>query len=216
MSQLNELRKDFEVKDLLQATTKIVFVLESPHRKELENGCPVAGLSGKTMTKKLVEGNDKPFGILLKEHIASEEKVSHLSVFGIMNICPIPMQKIAFPQSVQKDYQEYLEIVEKIRKSSKKKKNSSADFDQVFVEIIRDFQKRMVSLDVENVLFIPCGNFARFMFGEAVKGMEDIRYLDDIPHPSYNSWGQKRYIEQIDRLLASIESAKERNAVLVN
>lgn len=211
MSDFENLKEYHEVKDLLQKSTRLIFVLESPHKKELEHRCPVAGLSGKTMTKKLLAGKEQALGIVMKEFIESEERSTDLEVLGIMNICPIPMQRIAYNEHIQFAYKIYLHEIEKIRTSSKKKKKTSEEADKVFNEIIEDFRSRLFSLDLENVIFVPCGNFARFMFSEAVKDVESIQYIDEIPHPSYNSWGQKRYEDKMNKVLNAYQEAKKKH-----
>lgn len=206
MNNLSKLKKNYEVKDLLQTTTKLIFVLESPHKKELEFSVPVAGPSGKTMTKKLIPGEDLPFGRLLGEYIQAKEGSSELSKFGIMNICPIPMQKSAYQTEDVEKNEEYLTNVEKIRTSQTKKGFKDLKVQEVHDEILKDFVERLNAIDYKDKIFVPCGNFARSMFVAAVNDLEGIQYLDSIPHPSYNSWGQEKYKEVIQELLKTIQS----------
>ena len=49
---------DYFVNDLIYEDTKILFVLESPHIYEVKNGYPVAGKSGKDMSKILVDDSE--------------------------------------------------------------------------------------------------------------------------------------------------------------
>ena len=82
---------DYFVNDLIDSTTEIIFVLESPHVYEVKNGYPVAGKSGKDMSKILFEDAElkkESFGKLI-----SEKKVQK---FGIINISNIPLQELAY------------------------------------------------------------------------------------------------------------------------
>lgn len=89
IQKYKELKKKYKVKHLLNDYKEFLFILESPHIDELLNEAPVSGSSGKTMSKVLFGDEVKiPIGIKLKKEPNSN--------IGIMNICSIPMQRLAY------------------------------------------------------------------------------------------------------------------------
>ncbi|MFG6495231.1 hypothetical protein P8610_07730 [Fictibacillus sp. UD] len=179
----------YSVQDITTKETEIIFILESPHKEEIKAGVPLAGLSGRSMAKELfLEEEILPMGIFLKQAILNKKK----TIYGIVNVCPFPLQQTAFPDSVFVDkYKDEIQIAEAIRISSAKlyKDENKAAFDKLLVE---NFEYRLSSLIKENTIIVPCGRFAeKYVNKLSIK--EDLTILCGVPHPSYNSWSRERY-----------------------
>ncbi|MES2588831.1 MAG: hypothetical protein V4622_07620 [Bacteroidota bacterium] len=66
---------------------KTIFILESPHSDELENKYPVAGQTGKNMSRNILDDDQIPFGKLLME------RDSRIKNYGVFNTCHFPLGK---------------------------------------------------------------------------------------------------------------------------
>ncbi|KZE66007.1 hypothetical protein AWM68_06405 [Fictibacillus phosphorivorans] len=186
----------YSVQDITTKETEIIFILESPHKEEIKSGVPLAGLSGRSMAKELfLEEEILPMGKFLKQSILDKRK----TIYGIVNVCPFPLQQSAFPdpQFVEK-YKDEIQVAEAVRISSAKrfKDESKAAFDNLLVE---NFEKRLSSLLKNDTIIVPCGRFAeKYVNKLTIKDQLTIIY--GVPHPSYNSWSRERYYNVINKL----------------
>ncbi|MFC0188761.1 uracil-DNA glycosylase family protein [Fictibacillus aquaticus] len=180
-----EAKNLFNVPDLAASPPCLLFVLESPHKEEIKHGVPVAGGSGKTMTKYLLQEN-VPFGIYLSKN------PTLLKTFGIVNVCPFPMQSAAIPDEEWKDTNRlFLKTAESIRTSTalKFKDEKKAVLQDI---LLKDFKERLLQSAGEKTIIVPCGKFAeRYTFLAGIA--ETHRVITGVPHPSYNSWAKERY-----------------------
>lgn len=188
------LKSEYKVENLNIQNSKYIFVLESPHTEELKNGVPVAGGSGKLMTKYIFDEYDKKsniaIGIYIRDKHQKDEKVSR---FGIVNISNIPMQAKAYPQDIQNEYGEFLRILEKLRKNPKR---LSEDEQMVKDMLILDL-KEEIGKTREKSIFIPCGKTAQEYFEYIIDEIDEDRVIREIPHPSFGNWAKKKYEKNI-------------------
>ncbi|MFC7370717.1 uracil-DNA glycosylase family protein [Fictibacillus iocasae] len=191
-----EAKHRYSVHDLYKDPPALLFVLESPHKEELKHGVPVAGSSGRSMTKFLLNEN-VPFGLRLKEHPSLLEKM------GIVNVCPFPMQRSAInDEEWKQNNSSFLEHVEKIRTSAS---ISFKDKERAVLHniLLQDFKERLKTAASNETTIVPCGKFAGRYVSLANKE-QTYSVLEGVPHPSYNSWGRERYQEvlmQVKKLL---------------
>jgi hypothetical protein len=124
----NKSDKPYLVKDLVE-DRKILLMLESPHRDEIEHEAPLAGRSGKSVTKVLKDGlsidesnKEIAFGRLVKAN-----KVNKI---GIMNISNLPLQMSAYDyDAFCPEVRKVLGIFESIRSNPKKRAAKQANED---------------------------------------------------------------------------------------
>ncbi|MET3728603.1 hypothetical protein ABID52_002184 [Fictibacillus halophilus] len=186
----------YSVQDLVSEHTNMIFILESPHKEEIKSGVPLAGLSGRSMAKELFAVEDSlPMGKLLKQYINESKK----TVFGIVNVCPFPLQGAAYPDPpFVNRYRDEIKIAEAVRTSSTKvfKDEVRASFDQL---LLSHFESRLTSLIKGNTIIIPCGRFAeKYVNKLSIK--ENLTIIEGVPHPSYNSWSRARYKDVINKV----------------
>jgi uracil DNA glycosylase superfamily protein len=179
--------KKYIVKDIINKKTEIkfVFILESPHIDELKWGHPIAGRSGKSMSKFLFKSDEsRALGGIIKES-------DNLNL-GIMNVCQIPMQGTAYEEKDLKNHKETISDLEKIRNSPKKKSI-------LHKTIVENFNQRIKKLKKKNkkVILIPCGSFANATCKEL-----HLNFIEGIPHPSFGWWGKKE--KEIKKKFAKI------------
>jgi len=203
----NELKGMYKVKHLIKENTEKIFVLESPHIDELINGAPVSGLSGKAMSKVIYNGEKtEALGIILKREF--EANVEDSGKNGVMNICPIPMQRAAYlNEEVTKlygkfnaeKYSEFFDILEKLRTGTRltyrdEKRN------ELQAIILEDFKAELDKFKDRNITVIPCGKTAE-TFVEAAN-IENAKWelLKGVPHPSFGNWSKKKYSDKISDL----------------
>ncbi len=191
--------EDYFVDDLLYDDTKIIFVLESPHVYEVKNGYPVAGKSGKDMSKILIQDENlkkESFGKLIYE-----QKIKN---FGIVNISNIPLQELAYStedsdfkklptQLIFKDF-----VLFRQNPSLRKKDCRVNRLIEIFQE---DFRKRLSPHKDKKIVL--CGGFVHKIFNDTFIH-DDFKEIIEVPHPSFNNWSKVKYREKVDELLEFI------------
>jgi uracil-DNA glycosylase len=186
-----EAKANFQVHDIRTKDSRILFILESPHKEELKYGIPLAGLSGKSMAKVLFKANQiEAMGKYLK-------KVKN-SIYGIVNVCPFPLQASAYPEEFAQQFSAELNMAESVRTSMAKifRDQLKADFQAM---LIHDFKERLLNGITEDTVIVPCGRFAQ-KYVDKLQLNEKYEIISGVPHPSYNSWAKERYKEVIDRV----------------
>ncbi|HOP51152.1 MAG TPA: hypothetical protein PK887_11105 [Ignavibacteriales bacterium] len=180
-----------DVCNLSETGCNLIFILESPYTDEVEVKHPLAGKSGKAVSK-LFE-NDEAIGKLIKE-----QRIKNI---GILNVSNIPMDITAYKCSdLRKGSCVDIVLINWLRKRIGCNKKS---IDSIFkdckeekkkiIEIfIKDFRKRIEPLfkTNNNNIFVPCGNVAQAFFDKVKNGFDNcnIRIISNIPHPARNQW----------------------------
>ncbi|MDO6655754.1 uracil-DNA glycosylase family protein [Anaerobacillus sp. 1_MG-2023] len=196
------LAKQYEVSEVMTPKSKLIFILESPHVSEVENGVPVAGPSGATMSKKLFGPEySHPLGLLLKKHQEESMERPSLDVVGLLNVCNIPMQSKPYAESDRNANSELLEHLSKIRTSNQKTPYKDNELLAVQQLILEKFRNRLKAISNRELTIIPCGRFAQKFFQLANVSSEKWTVIMDVPHPSYNSWSRERYQDAISNVL---------------
>ncbi|WP_226534777.1 uracil-DNA glycosylase family protein [Fictibacillus halophilus] len=185
-------KASYSVPDIVQ-DPKMIFILESPHKEELKAGVPLAGLSGRSMAKELFLQEDiLPMGKHLKQLAKNKRQI----FYGIVNVCPFPLQESAYPdRGFVKRFKGELQIAEAIRKSSA---SQFRDEDKKLFNklLIQDFRDRFIKTIEDDSIIVPCGKFAeRYVNQLAMK--DKLNIIKGVPHPSYNSWSRERYKDVI-------------------
>jgi len=193
---------DYFVNDLIYEDTKILFVLESPHIYEVKNGYPVAGKSGKDMSKILVD--DSELKKLSFGQLIYEQKIKNL---GILNVSNIPLQELAYnlktdngsfsnlpTQLIFKDFTLFRQNPSKRKKDCRVNK---------LIDIFsQDFKKRLeLHKDKKIVL---CGGFVQKIFNDTFS-KDEFKNVIEVPHPSFNNWSKVKYKEKIEELLEFVK-----------
>jgi hypothetical protein len=185
------LQEHFSVQDLNLSSSSVVFILESPHKEELRNGVPVAGSSGKMMTKTIFQRRiSDPLGIMISSASQYVEYATSLSQIGLLNVSPIPLQASAYPEKVREQYDEFLSCLEKIRV------NNSVNYQNKAWNVARDlvansFKNRLAALNGRDITIIPCGRFALYHYRSTDSSEKGWKEIIGVPHPSRNQWYQE-------------------------
>ena len=186
---LYEKLKDYFVDDLIYEETQVLFVLESPHNEEVKQGYPVAGKSGKDMSKILFDDLE-PLGKLI-----SERKVRNL---GIINVSNFPLQMSAYEdETLDSD----MEFFEKIRQNPKLRKNHSP-VNIVVSKIMDNFKARLIPHKDKKIVL--CGKFAEASFDSVFNSLSFKEVLR-VPHPSFNQWLRASNKEVIEKLVEFVK-----------
>ena len=194
--------KDYFVNDLLYDNTKVIFVLESPHVYEVKNGYPVAGKSGKDMSKILMK--DEALKKLSFGQLIFEKRISN---FGILNVSNIPLQELAYnlktdngsfsalpTQLIFKDF-----ILFRQNPSKRKKDCRVNKMIDIFGD---DFKKRLEQHKDKKIVL--CGGFVQKIFHDNFS-IDEFENLIEVPHPSFNNWSKVKYKEKIEELLEFVK-----------
>jgi len=181
--------KDYFVEDLIYDETEALFVLESPHNEEVKQGYPVAGKSGKDMSKVLF-GDTEPLGKLI-----SERKVKSL---GIINVCNYPLQISAYEdETLESD----MLLFEKIRQNPKLRKKQTP-INAVVSKVMDNFKTRLAPHKDKKIIL--CGKFAEASFDSLFNELS-FKELLRVPHPSFNQWLRASNKDIISKMLKAIK-----------
>jgi len=198
--------ENYFVDDLIFDDTKIIFVLESPHIYEVQNGYPVAGKSGKDMSKILIQDESlkkESFGKLIYE-----QKIKN---FGIVNISNIPLQELAYSTEDEKFQQLPTQLIFKDfvlfrqNPSFRKKDCRVNKLINIFQE---DFIKRLSPHKDKKIVL--CGGFVHKIFHNTFSD-NDFQSTIEVPHPSFNNWSKVKYKEKIAELKEFIKDENSTN-----
>jgi hypothetical protein len=193
---------------------KVAFVLESPYKEEINYSCPVAGGSGKAISKFMNSIDPRissflPFGRYLKQ--------TQDNRFAILNCSNYPMDINAYPniqsrmqngvvaggcmalddiQHFNIPYDPY--SLDKLRKAIQinpaVSKNSGLG--ETLKRLVTDFKSRLqLVLDTKAVIVV-CGNIAKNFLILAGINLADENF-EAVPHPSRNQWSQEKYREMM-------------------
>ena len=181
---------------------KVVLLIESPHKDEVNRGHPLAGDSGESVTKGLGENIPAMCGVAgaVGDLVAKgDQRVSWL---GIMNASRLPLQAGAYRKNGDgrradvPAWSEFAKCLRYIKPRSKKPQKEKPDRPvterneaALLMEraIVRDLQKRLDGVPAGNgLLLVCCGRFAQSIF-ERTEVRDTIR-IAYAPHPSRNQW----------------------------
>lgn len=205
------LAERFYVDSIVTEQSKVVFVLESPHIQEVKFGAPVSGASGTTMSKHLFGAEyNKPLGRLVKKNAEEEIGSPALEAVGLMNVCGIPMQRTAYKdRAVTERYSDFFDVMAGVRQNNQKDQFKDESWN-VLQEVILDrFRERLQKQTQHKCVMVPCGRFAQKFFRLAGITSDHWYVIDEVPHPSYNSWDRERYRPVIQKVQACFQRGRE-------
>lgn len=224
---------DRMVEDSLDdAELRTVLLFESPHNDEISHGRPLAGYSGRQVTKAFSCYHpdfvvlDEPIGCLLRRlhdggtvEQLSDAALRSLNSLGLMNVSRLPLQGAAYCLDIRVNYNELLCYFEAIKTTLDKNKvakgveylrNLNADLPSLRVyEAIRDDLIHRLPQG-QDVVVVPCGRVASAFYYWARLGPNDEIPNDFVPHPSYGRW--TTHTTYSDRIRALVEQVHERAA----
>lgn len=210
------------VPDLLQndEDIKIIFLVESPHKKEVCSHYPLAGSAGCRMTKHLIvhfnlceeldtEDQGLPIGTLVNQN-----KIPWLS---IMNVSLVPLQKKAYHNNktevqsskIRTLWCAFEEIKSKLETNQRKDPELRPICEEVYGAIVSDLTHRIGYITSQcQPTFFPFGNVARRSLYRVKQDGEFLEKLcvSDIPlrHPS--AWCGRVPYRNLNKDLKSLAS----------
>lgn len=230
-----ELCEHYRVPDYVNRETKFLFLLESPHVKELHVGAPVCGSSGATMSRHLLGDAYRgvPLGRLVQAHdkartvhgttVASpirsdlatadlcETDRSLIARIGLMNVCPIPMQQTAYPDaSVLVTHSDLLTRLSALRLASQRALLKNPELAMLRTLIVTSLYDRLARLTDQPLTIVACGHFARTYLQLTNLQSPSWTFFADIPHPSFNNWSKSNYTAAVTRLVTAFRAAHAR------
>ena len=188
---------DRVVKDRLSKGVRTVLLCESPHDTEIIKGHPLAGDSGKAVTRAFAQyhplfydhdavGPDepKPIGSLLHrlqsrdaDKQLSNTAINSLNSLGLMNVSCLPLRSDVYCLDTRRNYSDLLCYFEAIKYKLENKVETGLQYLralntglpplQVYEALRKDLIDRLSQL--KNVKVIPCGNVAKGFFDWAIE-----------------------------------------------
>lgn len=178
---------------------KFLFIAESPYFNELYYQVPLAGNSGKSITKFIRQYISKkipenyPFGPYIKNYNNAN--------FGIMNCTTYPLSKKVYENFELLDVNNTDKInqFESIRQYPQrfKVKDSLNNDVSTYKELLQDFEYRLNKYHKKNSNFtiISCGKLSEKFIQNLSHSNSQIlleHKVIQVPHPSYNQWFQEK------------------------
>ena len=212
-------KEKYKVEDIVsdnKEKLKVLFVFESPYKQELINGYPVAGGSGKSISKFLNKIDSSiptniPFGQYMT--FCKDER------FGIANCSNYPMDKAAYEMDATVPYKpDDLDIIRKKLTSSGK---VGKVLEETYSRVRLNFKKRIENyISNKNIIIVLCGKIAHNFFYDS--GLNLSNKVISVPHPSRNQWVYRKYEDVMEQLKNEIKIlikpqttvAKFRNSLL--
>lgn len=198
-----------------------LFILESPYIEEVEKSYPLAGNSGKSVSKMLLGDNREAFGEIIKPK--GQDNIDSTKIC-VINVSQVPLDVNT------EDWDKKNQITCKVNKRKFKDLKTATDglysklnyirTQQIYnkikkcnTTILEQFCKRLNEYIVEgneNLCIVLCGSFAQVYFDCAKEKCdklktkinnlekENILYL---PHPSCNQWENiNKYNDNFEKL----------------
>ena len=169
------------------AALRTVLLCESPHHTEISHRHPLAGGSGKTITKAFAQRNldgfnerEEPIGCLLHRGPQCVDADGQplppvngpvLNSLGLMNVSRLPLDSAAYCLGTRRQYDQLLRYFKAVKSKLERKepeqgvqflRNLPVDHarSQVYVTLRDDLLHRLNQLG-QNVMVVPCGKVAK-------------------------------------------------------
>ncbi|GLG01280.1 hypothetical protein Alches_13190 [Alicyclobacillus hesperidum subsp. aegles] len=199
----------YQVPDIVLETSTCLFILESPHIQELKFGAPVAGASGATMSKHIFgpEYARIPLGRMVKKNAETHAGRPRLSRIGLINVCNIPLQAQAYDPDTRRQFSDWLEDMNVVRTQNQRPSFPNPRQQDIQNWLVDTLRTKLQTYAGEAITLIPCGRFAQKFL--RLTGLSDPAWhiIEDVPHPSYNSWDRTTYQAQVAAVISAIEQA---------
>lgn len=191
-----KLMEKYKVNDLNVDEASVIFVLESPHIEEIREGYPLAGSSGRAMTRVLFPSK-KDFRYKCEcknqtyfQSLGKLIKDETITKIGIMNISQIPLQTAAYDCEDINVNCDLLKLFELIRKNTNKRTKKTSEINDILLKIMGNFKDRIQPhIKSDGKTIVLCGKFARTIFASTALDNRNI-FKMDIPHPSFCHWDE--------------------------
>lgn len=169
-------------------TMHYIFILESPHVDEIQNGIPLSGPAGKAAFESIFPSSQDS-EMTLGKYI-SEGRINA----SIINISDIPLQKRAY--ETVKDVKDEFIISELDWKKIERIRKTGSLGDDIYSKFIKSsfqfrFNRLIKKLENDNYKIISCGRFSNKIVKKFVGA--DFDQLELIYHPSQGWWKPTRY-----------------------
>lgn len=207
---VNALSAHFYVPDIVLPVSTCIFVLESPHIQEVKYGAPVAGSSGGTMSKHIFGADYArfPLGLFIKKNADERINRPRLNGIGLVNVCNIPLQRTAYgPRGKDPALTEWFADMEYVRTNNQRMTFERPRQIDIQRWLVTHLQSKLTAFHDNRITLIPCGRFAQKFVRLAGEKNSNWQVIDDVPHPSYNSWDRERYRPQVEAVRRAVTAA---------
>ena len=166
---------------------KVVLLCESPHTDEINASSrrPLVGASGTSVAAalwKLALRKETEIGESIGELVSGGNE--EFDWIGLMNVCPLPMQKTVYGNILKSQCGQLLDELESIRRKTETRAELS-DLERAITDHLAERWWCLRSRVRLEPLLIACGNTARRFRTLAGLPGED---LPRTPHPSRGQW----------------------------
>ena len=211
---------------------RTVLLCESPHHAEISHKHPLAGGSGRTVTKAFArnglagfKGRAEPIGCLLHYSTlcptdGGRPDAPVLNSLGLMNVSCLPLDCEAYCLDARRQYSELLCYLEAVKLKLEKMKPGAGlryltNLDdahlpsRVYAVLRGELIRRLNELG-SDVVVVPAGRIAQAFFDWAIAAdsyQGGVEPYDGplVPHPARDSWKREKYSDAIKKLVQVLE-----------
>ncbi|WP_166426089.1 hypothetical protein [Paraglaciecola sp. 20A4] len=163
----------FKIDDLSNDNSEFTFILESPHRQEVNDGFPAAGATGTWMSRAMFK-LDTPLGELVRT------KSNHIPRLSLLNCSRLPLQISCYNRlELTPEYSDFLNIQtthdDNIQIAKQKIKNKLRS--KIGEQALTSFRSRLLKniTNCSQLKIIVCGVIAQCFFEEVTQLKVSLR-----------------------------------------
>lgn len=197
------------IENIFHSKAQIAFILESPHIDEMHHGYPLAGKSGREMSKYLLNRYDVPLGFIAKtQDLFLSANCLVTNLFSIINVSKQPLQRKAYNNC---NIPDNINLMEKLKKlieqgATFQTKHRQEELNLFKSEIYNSFKLECRKELKKKTILVPCGKFANLFTSQLIEDLPNKKFklIKGIPHPSRN-WKRLELnkIDAIKKVLCS-------------
>lgn len=201
---MTDILEKYRVDDLFidSAAVRLVFLLESPYTDEVNHGHPLAGSSGRSMARFLVENVGCFADWDPKVPIGCQIRGRKESKIALMNCSNYPLDRSVYCPADYAALAEKIDGWDLIRKNPKATRRNNADYCGLEKNILADLSERLHRVP-ESALIVPCGDVARTLLEKCLDPRRFV-YEYKVPHPSRNLWFSDRNFDDKPHFIETI------------
>lgn len=190
------------IPDLISFPMRVLLILESPHRDELEGALPANGKTGRAISRVILGREDVSFSQLVRHpSVSASLNCRDVTHIGIMNISTFPLQRASYTEQFKEIVPSNIAVFERVKndlekeKRTKKKEFMDPDMERAQKSIYGDFKRRLgyCVARSESLTLVPCGHFARYFVGWFLAQNQGftsaVKVIEDVPHPAARNGG---------------------------
>ncbi|GMA57944.1 hypothetical protein GCM10025858_24470 [Alicyclobacillus sacchari] len=148
-----------------------------------------------------------PLGRMVKKNAETGAGRPRLSAIGLINVSNIPLQAQAYDPDTRQQLSDWFGDMNVVRTQNQRLSFPNPRQQDIQNWLVQALRTKLQAYRGRSVTLIPCGRFAQKFFRLAGLSDPAWRVIENVPHPSYNSWDRTAYQAQVAAVVSAIEQA---------